>query len=52
VYRYARECRFAWPVAILIVAGIIPCVFIGYYLRIIFLPNPKAFKIFSAVCYC
>ena len=46
VYRYARECRFVWPVAILIVAGIIPGVLIGYYLRITYLPDPKAFKFF------
>ena len=46
VYRYARECRFVRPVAILIVAGIIPGVFIGYYLRIIYLPDPKTFKFF------
>jgi uncharacterized membrane protein YfcA len=46
VYRYARECRFVWPVAILIVAGIIPGVLIGYYLRIIYLPDPKMFKFF------
>jgi hypothetical protein len=29
VYRYARECRFVWPVAVLIVTGIIPGVLIG-----------------------
>ena len=46
VYRYARESRFVWPVAILIVAGIIPGVLIGYYLRIIYLPDPKIFKFF------
>jgi uncharacterized membrane protein YfcA len=46
VYRYAKECRFVWPVAILIVAGIIPGVLIGYYLRIIYLPDPKIFKFF------
>ena len=46
VYRYARERRFVWPVAILIVAGIIPGVLIGYYLRIIYLPDPKTFKFF------
>jgi uncharacterized membrane protein YfcA len=46
VYRYARECRFAWPVAILIVTGIIPGVLIGYYLRITYLPDPKNFKFF------
>ena len=46
VYRYARECRFVWPVAILIVVGIIPGVLIGYYLRIIYFPDPKTFKFF------
>ena len=46
VYRYARECRFVWPVAILIVTGIIPGVLVGYYLRIIYLPDPKTFKFF------
>jgi uncharacterized membrane protein YfcA len=46
VYRYARECRFVWPVAVLIVAGIIPGVLIGYYLRIIYLPDPQTFKFF------
>ena len=35
-----------WPVAILIVTGIIPGVLIGYYLRITYLPDPKAFKFF------
>jgi len=46
VYRYTRECRFVWPVAILIVVGIIPGVLIGYYLRITYLPDPKTFKFF------
>ena len=46
VYRYARECRFVWPVAILIVIGIIPGVLTGYYLRITYLPDPKTFKFF------
>jgi hypothetical protein len=46
VYRYARECRFVWPVAILIVAGIIPGVLIGYYVRVAYLPDPKTLKFF------
>ena len=46
VYRYARESRFVWPVAILIVVGIIPGVLVGYYLRITYLPDPKTFKLF------
>jgi uncharacterized membrane protein YfcA len=46
VYRYAKECRFVWPVAILIVTGIVPGVLIGYYLRVTYLPDPKTFKFF------
>jgi hypothetical protein len=46
VYRYAKECRFVWPVAILIVTGLIPGVLIGYYVRVTYLPDPKTFKFF------
>ena len=46
VYRYIKECRFAWPVALIIVVGIIPGVLIGYYIRIRFFPDPKSFKLF------
>jgi uncharacterized membrane protein YfcA len=46
VYRYVRECRFVWPVAILILTGIVPGVLIGYYLRMTYLPDPKTFKFF------
>jgi hypothetical protein len=46
IYRYIKECRFAWHVALIIVAGIIPGVLIGYYIRIRFLPDPKSFKLF------
>ena len=46
VYRYIKECRLAWPVALIIVAGIIPGVLIGYYIRMKFFPDPKSFKLF------
>jgi uncharacterized membrane protein YfcA len=46
IYRYIKECRFAWPVALIIVAGVIPGVLIGYYVRIRLLPDPKSFKFF------
>lgn len=46
IYRYIKECRFAWPVALIIVAGIIPGVMIGYFIRIKLLPDPKSFKLF------
>ena len=34
VYRYAKEQRLVWPIALIIALGIIPGVFIGYYLRV------------------
>lgn len=49
IYRYMKECRFAWPVALTIVAGIIPGVLIGYYIRIRLLPDPKSFKLFVGI---
>ena len=49
IYRYIKECRFAWPVALIIAAGIIPGVLIGYYIRIRYLPDPKSFKLFVGI---
>ena len=49
IYRYMQECRFAWPVALTIVAGIIPGVLIGYYIRINLLPDPRYFKLFVGI---
>jgi uncharacterized membrane protein YfcA len=46
VYGYMKEGRLVWPIAITIVTGIIPGVLIGYYLRIKYLPDPRAFKLF------
>lgn len=49
VFRYIKEGRFAWPVALVIVAGIIPGILVGYYIRILYLPDPRAFKIYVGV---
>lgn len=46
VYRYLREGRMAWPLTWIVIAGTLPGVLIGYYLRILYLPNPGAFKFF------
>ena len=46
VYRYMKEGRIVWPIAITIVTGIIPGILIGYYLRVKYLPDPRAFKLF------
>ncbi len=47
VYRYIREARMVWPLAATIVTGTLPGVFLGYYLRVRFLPDPGTFKLFA-----
>jgi uncharacterized protein len=46
VYRYLKEGRMAWPLTWVVIVGTLPGVFIGYYLRISYLPDPKSFKFF------
>jgi hypothetical protein len=46
VYRYLREGRMLWPLNGVIVAGTLPGVAIGYFVRIYYLPDPAAFKAF------
>ena len=46
VYRYMKEGRMAWPLTIVVIIGTLPGVFIGYYIRVLFLPDPRAFKLF------
>lgn len=46
IYRYMREGRMAWPLAGIIVVGTLPGVFIGYYIRILLLPDPGVFRLF------
>ena len=46
VYRYLKEGRMAWPLTWVVIIGTLPGVFIGYYLRVLYLPDPRAFKLF------
>ena len=46
VYRYIREGRMAWPLTWVIIVGTLPGVVIGAIIRIKYLPNPRAFKLF------
>jgi uncharacterized membrane protein YfcA len=46
VYRYIKEGRMAWPLTWVVIVGTLPGVFIGYHLRVLYLPDPKAFKLF------
>ena len=47
VYRYCREGRMVWPLTWVVVAGTLPGVFIGAFVRIAYLPDPKTFKFFA-----
>jgi len=49
VYRYAREKRMLWHLAVSVIAGTLPGVLIGYYVRTRFFPDPKAFKLFVGI---
>ena len=46
VYQYIKEGRMAWPLTWVVIVGTLPGVFIGYYLRVHYLPDPKTFKLF------
>ena len=46
VYRYVREGRMAWPLAAVITLGTLPGVFLGYYVRVHYLPDARSFKAF------
>jgi uncharacterized protein len=46
VCRFIKEGRMAWPLTAVLVIGTLPGVFIGYYLRVVFLPDPRTFKFF------
>lgn len=48
VYRYWREGRMVWPLTWIVVAGTLPGVFIGAFVRISYLPDPRNFKLFAA----
>lgn len=47
VYRYFREGRMVWPLTWIVVAGTLPGVFIGAFIRIAWLPDPAHFKLFA-----
>ncbi len=49
VLRYIREGRMVWPLTLVVVIGTLPGVFIGAFLRVAYLPNPKNFKLFAAL---
>ncbi|MFZ5642601.1 MAG: sulfite exporter TauE/SafE family protein [Bacillota bacterium] len=49
LYRYIKEGRMAWPLTWVVVVGTLPGVFLGSWVRIQYLPDPRAFKMFVAM---
>lgn len=49
VYRYIREGRMVWPLTWVVIVGTLPGVFIGAWLRVEYLPDPRHFKLFAAL---
>jgi uncharacterized membrane protein YfcA len=49
ILRYMREGRMVWPLALAISIGTLPGVLAGYYIRVRYLPDPKAFKFFVGI---
>ena len=49
VYRFIREGRMLWPLALSLSVGTFPGVFIGAVIRIELLPDPGNFKIFAGL---
>ncbi len=46
LWRYARERRMCWPLAVMIVIGTLPGVFLGAVARIRWLPDARGTKLF------
>ena len=46
VYRYIREGRMLWPLTWAVIIGTLPGVFLGAWIRIRYLPDPRSFRLF------
>ncbi len=49
LYRYIQERRMSWPLALTIGAGTLPGVFAGALIRIRYLPDPRAMRVFAGL---
>lgn len=49
IYRFIHEKRMLWPLAIIIIAGTMPGLIVGAYLRTTLLASPEDFKLFVGV---
>jgi uncharacterized protein len=49
VYRFIREGRMVWPLTWVVIAGTVPGVLLGVFLRVRYLPDPVHFKLFAGM---
>lgn len=49
LYRFIKEGRMAWPLTWVVSVGTLPGVFLGSWVRIKYLPDPRSFKLFMGV---
>ena len=49
VYRYFREGRMLFPLALIIVTGTLPGIIAGGFIRLEYLPDPKLFEVFAGL---
>lgn len=49
VWSYVREKRMVWPLVWVVVVGTLPGVFLGAWVRIVYLPDPLHFKFFAGL---
>ncbi len=49
VFRYYRDGRMVWPLTWTVILGSVPGVFFGAIIRVRYLPDPRAFKLFAGL---
>ncbi len=49
VFHHIQRHRLSWSLFFIIVAGSLPGVFLGYYIRMVYLPDPAHFRLFAGL---
>jgi uncharacterized membrane protein YfcA len=49
VWRYIKEGRMVWPLTWIVIIGTLPGVLLGAIIRVRYLPDPRAFKLFAGL---
>jgi uncharacterized protein len=48
IWQYIKEKRMVWPLTWIVIIGTLPGILLGTWIRLVYLPNPKNFKLFAA----